>query len=408
MPGVHCRTGGCRHAAGRSVKRILMALLLASSLARAAPDLEVDKRVDVAVPAPGQPVEFTIDVRNVGADPALDVHVRDPLPPGLEIPAGMAAFPGSGTYDPISGDWAVGDLPGGVSATLSIPAVISEPDPPTCIVNTAETSHEADANSANDRAMAAVRQPGTERCVDVTAQFFNVSAGPVVCGSGTLAVDVRVINQGTDAAHNVVVRVAQSPVIAPNLRFINTTCAGASCTLAQLGPGETVRLLADSDSFVNSQPRQLRLTLDVTNDDVDFAPENDLVIRDSTLREFGDCPGIDVGDGGSVAAVRCFIATAAYGSALDPHVVTLRRFRDEHLRRSAAGRALIRFYVRHSPALAEIIAGHEGLRIAARALLAPLVLMIVYPGPSLGVVALVVAVPLGWRLKRRRAAAALR
>lgn len=387
-----------------------MALLLANSVVRAAPDLEVDKRVDIAVPAPGEPVEFTIDVSNVGADPAVDVHVRDSLPPGLEIPAGMAAFPGSGTYDPVSGDWAVGDLPGGVSATLSIPAVINEPDPPTCIVNTAETSHEADANSANDRAMAAVRQPGTERCVDVTATLLNVFSGPITCGlDGTLAVDVDVMNQGTDTAHNVVVRLAQSPVIAPNLRFRHTTCAGARCTLAQLGPGETVRLLAESDSFRNSQPRQLRLTLDVTSDDVDFAPGNNLVIRDGSVRAFDDCAPIDIGDDvGAVAAASCFIATAAYGSALDPHVVTLRRFRDEHLRRSAAGRALIRFYVRHSPALAGVIARHEGLRIAARALLAPLVLLIVYPWSSLGVAALAVALPLGWRLKRRRAAGALR
>lgn len=392
------------------MKRILIALLLASSVAQAAPDLEVGKRVDVAVPAPGQPVEFTIDVHNVGADPAVDVHVLDLLPLGLTIPAGMSAFPGSGTYDPVSGDWAVGDLPGGVSATLSIPAVISEPDPPTCIVNTAETSHEADANSANDRAMAAVRLPGVDRCVDVTVQFFNVSAGPLFCGlDGTLAVDVDVMNQGTDTAHNVVVRLGQSPVIAPNLRFRHTTCAGGRCTLAQLGPGETVRLLAESDSFRNSQPRQLRLTLDVTSDDVDFAPDNNLVIRNGSVRAFDDCAPIDIGDDvGAVAAASCFIATAAYGSALDPHVVTLRRFRDEHLRRSATGRALIRFYVRHSPALAGIIAGHEGLRIAARALLAPLVLVIVYPWSSLGVAALIFTVPLAWRLKRRRAAAALR
>jgi hypothetical protein len=76
--------------------------------------------------------------------------------------------------------------------------------------------------------------------------------------------------------------------------------------------------------------------------------------------------------------------------------------RDEHLRRSAPGRALVRLYERYSPALARMVAEDERLRIAARALLAPLVMAIAHPWPSLDVMAMVVALPLGWRLRRRR------
>jgi uncharacterized repeat protein (TIGR01451 family) len=377
------------------VNRILIAALLLSPVAWAAPDLGVGKRVDVGVPAPGQPVEFTVDVRNVGADPAIDVHVRDRLPPSLEIPAGMAAFPSSGTYDPASGDWALGDLPSGAGATLSIPAIISVPDPPVCIVNTAETGHDADTNAENDRARAAIRQPGLVGCVDVTVRFVDVSAGPMICGTdGSLTVVIDVVNQGADAVHNVVVQIRQSPVIAPNLRFRHVTCSGTSCTLARLGPGETVQLLAESDSFLNSQPRQLRVSVTATSDDIDFAPDNNLVVRDVTLPDFADC---DVD-----SAAGCFISNSSSGSSLERHVVTLRRFRDEHLRRSAPGRALIRLYERHSPALAKMIAEDERLRMAARALLAPLVMTIAYPWRSLGVTAMVVALPLGWRLRRRR------
>ena len=75
------------------MNRILIAALLLSPVAWQRRISGLGKRVDVGVPAPGQPVEFTVDVRNVGADPAIDVHVRDRLPPSLEIPAGMAAFP---------------------------------------------------------------------------------------------------------------------------------------------------------------------------------------------------------------------------------------------------------------------------------------------------------------------------
>jgi hypothetical protein len=49
----------------------------------------------------------------------------------------------------------------------------------------------------------------------------------------------------------------------------------------------------------------------------------------------------------------CYIATAVYGSYDAPRVLTLRRFRDEVLASSSAGRWLIRVYYRVSPVIAE-------------------------------------------------------
>ena len=49
----------------------------------------------------------------------------------------------------------------------------------------------------------------------------------------------------------------------------------------------------------------------------------------------------------------CYIATAVYGSYDAPEVRTLRRFRDETLKMSAAGRMFIRVYYRFSPPIAQ-------------------------------------------------------
>ncbi|WP_417913208.1 SGNH/GDSL hydrolase family protein [Candidatus Electronema sp. TJ] len=74
------------------------------------------------------------------------------------------------------------------------------------------------------------------------------------------------------------------------------------------------------------------------------------------------------GGGGS----GCFIATAAYGSALEPQVVLLRKFRDLRLLTNGPGRAFVAWYYQHSPPAADFIARHELLRLGVRAALMPL------------------------------------
>lgn len=77
------------------------------------------------------------------------------------------------------------------------------------------------------------------------------------------------------------------------------------------------------------------------------------------------------GSGGT--HVGCFIATAAYGSALHPKVNALRVFRDRYLNTNVPGRAFVAAYYRLSPPLADFIARHDWLRAGVRTLLWPLV-----------------------------------
>lgn len=67
----------------------------------------------------------------------------------------------------------------------------------------------------------------------------------------------------------------------------------------------------------------------------------------------------------------CFIATAAYGSPLEPQVRLLRLFRDRYLVPSPWGRQFVLWYYRHSPAWADYLNHHEGLKPAVRAGLIP-------------------------------------
>ncbi|MDO8960121.1 MAG: tetratricopeptide repeat protein [Rhodocyclaceae bacterium] len=98
----------------------------------------------------------------------------------------------------------------------------------------------------------------------------------------------------------------------------------------------------------------------------------------------------------------CFIATAAYGSALDPHVATLRTFRDAHLLDNAGGRWFVARYYELSPPLADYIRSHEAARSVVRAGLTPLVLLLAYPWLAFaGFLAGCAMLTAGWLMLRR-------
>lgn len=69
----------------------------------------------------------------------------------------------------------------------------------------------------------------------------------------------------------------------------------------------------------------------------------------------------------------CFIATAAYGSALAPQVEVLRTWRDRYLSTHPPGRAFVAAYRVVSPPIADRLRQSEGLRSLVRILLLPVV-----------------------------------
>lgn len=72
---------------------------------------------------------------------------------------------------------------------------------------------------------------------------------------------------------------------------------------------------------------------------------------------------------------KCFIATAAWGSPLDPHVRTLRSFRDQFLKTTAVGSKFVEVYYEQSPRLAAWIQDRAWARQLVQVLLWPVVML---------------------------------
>jgi hypothetical protein len=136
---------------------------------------------------------------------------------------------------------------------------------------------------------------------------------------------------------------------------------------------EGVNTFAEAVQFSKfSHPLEFFAGLDHDGSKYMFFPYTQY-IQPSTV-PVADDPSTPVSGGsGSGGGSGCFIATAAYGSVLDPHVDVLRTLRDKYLRVTSPGRAFIRLYSEWSPPVAGFIAEREALKGATRVLLVPVI-----------------------------------
>ncbi|MBM9509502.1 isopeptide-forming domain-containing fimbrial protein [Actinacidiphila acididurans] len=129
-----------------------------------AADLTVTKAADATTVTVGQTVTYRVTVRNSGPNQATGVTVTDQLPDGLAF---LSADGTSGSYDPATGQWTVGDLAEGATATLVLRAKATTAGP---ISNTATaTGNEKDPDTTDNSDTVTVCVAPAPSCCDPCA-----------------------------------------------------------------------------------------------------------------------------------------------------------------------------------------------------------------------------------------------
>ena len=126
-----------------------------------AADLTVAKAADATTVTVGQTVTYRITVHNTGPNQATGVTVTDQLPDGLTF---LSANGTPGSYDPGTGQWTVGALADGATATLVLRAKATKAGR---ISNTATaTGNEKDPDTTNNTDTVTVCVEPAPSCCD--------------------------------------------------------------------------------------------------------------------------------------------------------------------------------------------------------------------------------------------------
>jgi uncharacterized repeat protein (TIGR01451 family) len=236
-------------------------------------DLSLSKVVDNAAPAEGATINYTVTASNAGPSAAATVvQVTDALPAGVTF---VSATPTQGTYDNVAGDWFVGTIAVGSTATLNIQATVDAGTTGTTITNTASVAFlsQYDPNAGNDVATADINPISASLLVLKSSSVIRNPLGATTPAAfaipgAVVQYEISISNSGNGAASEVIV----TDTLDENLTFLAGDFDGGAADIQiTVGAGPPVFCVAETggDSnadgcFLNAAGDDLTVTIPVS------------------------------------------------------------------------------------------------------------------------------------------------
>ena len=296
---------------------------------------------------------YTLTVSNNGSATATETMVTYMIPHGHGY-VSSSPSQGSCRYGNRIVSCAMGNIASSGTATINIVAQMNAAGSisQAAVVSSATS----EASYSDNRVYKTTSVAGTnDLSLSMTPQTGAFTLGTNYTYTAT------VTNSGASAATNLALQYD----LPAGLAFVSAgtgSCCSASgatvqCNVAELGSNSSVEL-----SFVVNAQQTGSYTASpfVSQNQTDSNPAN-------------NSTGLTINIGAEQKKDKCFIATAAFGSLMDPEVKWLRRFRDRYLLTNRTGQEFVRLYYRYSPPLADRLRQHDLLRALMRGSLGPLV-----------------------------------
>ncbi|MFC1713662.1 C10 family peptidase [Candidatus Poribacteria bacterium] len=162
-------------------------------------DLMMGMSVDNDAPNEGDTITYTVAIANNGPDTATDVVVADQLPSELTY---ISDIPSQGSYSSGVGEWTVGNLNSGASATLDVTAALDDEGLENSVITYATSVtkvDQADPNSNNNSSSISFTVSLVKADLSVSKEVDN----EVPNEGDSITYTIAVANNGPDDATNV-------------------------------------------------------------------------------------------------------------------------------------------------------------------------------------------------------------
>ncbi|MEK7639611.1 MAG: SdrD B-like domain-containing protein [Patescibacteria group bacterium] len=200
--------------------------------AATAPQLQITKTANATIVNPGDPISYTVKVKNIGTDTAVNAVMTDTLPAGFTF---VSTSPVATSIVGQTGTWNLGDMAVGAEKTITYTVNVT----PGTTAGTYDNIAKAKANNAPE---VSTKVPVQTRVPQVLGETTNpvlqlrksVSKATVAPGD-TVTYTVEIKNTGTGSAINVIL----TDLLPVGFAFKGTDLTTKEWKLGDIGVGET-------------------------------------------------------------------------------------------------------------------------------------------------------------------------